>query len=75
MSRSRSPHARRPLTTEARNLVSKTTASVLAQSGTINHNLKLLKCIVAYWQSLPIDDGGTNTWKQTFTRVSTTPTT
>ena len=59
MSRSRSPHARRPLTTEARNLLSKTTASVLAQSGTVNHNLKLLKCIVAYWQSLPIDDGGT----------------
>ena len=59
MSRTRSPHARRPLTTEARNLVSKTTACVLAQSGTVNHNLKLLKCIVAYWQNLPIDDGGT----------------
>ena len=59
MSRSKSPHARQSLTTEARNLLSKTTASVLAQSGTVNHNLKLLKCIVAYWQSWPIDDGGT----------------
>ena len=59
MSRTRSPPARQPLTTEAGNFVSKTTASVLAQSGTVNHNLKLLKCIVAYRQSLPIDDGGT----------------
>ena len=59
MSRTRSPPARQPLTTKAGNFVSKTTASVLAQSGTVNHNLKLLKCIVAYWQSLPIDDGGT----------------
>ena len=59
MSRTRSPPARQPLTTESGNFVSKTTASVLAQSGTVSHNLKMLKSIVAYWQGLPLDDGAT----------------
>ena len=50
MSRSRSPPARQPVSQEAANFVSKTTAAMLAESGTVGYCLTVLKNIIGYWQ-------------------------
>ena len=59
MSRTRAPTAKQPAGAESSsNLVSRTTAAILADSGLVGHHLLMLKSIVTYWQgAAPLEEG------------------
>ena len=56
MSRSSRPASLSRHGGEPSSWVSRTTASALAQSGTVVHGLAIVKTILSYWQSLPMEE-------------------